>query len=50
MREYFTGQQINLTPRQIATFDKIVPILKRIEKHIKTPVGISLIVVARPRS
>lgn len=49
VRDYFTGQQINLTPRQIATFDKIVPILKRIERHIKIPIGISLIVVAKPK-
>lgn len=49
IRDYFTGQQINLTPRQISTFDKIVPFLRKVEKLIETPIGISLIVVAKPK-
>lgn len=49
IRDYFTGQQINLTPRQISTFDRIVPILRKIEGLVQTPIGISLIVVAKPK-
>ncbi len=49
VRDYFTGQNIHLTSRQIALFDALVPFLKRIEKLIKIPIGISLIVVAQPR-
>jgi len=36
-----------LRPYQIASFDTIVPILKRIEAKVSLPVGISLIAIAQ---
>ncbi len=45
-RNYLTSQNVQLTARQIAMFDSIVPILRPIEKRIKIPIGISLIAVA----
>ncbi len=39
-------QNSQLTSRQVAAFDLIVPILKYVEKIIRVPVGISLIAVA----
>ncbi len=45
-RNYLSSQNVQLTARQVAMFDSIVPIIKPIEKRIKIPVGISLIAVA----
>ncbi len=45
-RNYLTSQNVQLTARQVAMFDLIVPILKPIEKRVKVPIGISLIAVA----
>jgi SAM-dependent methyltransferase len=36
-----------LRPYQVASFDSIVPILKRVESKISMPVGISLIAIAQ---
>ena len=36
-----------LRPYQIASFDAIVPILKRVEAKVRMPVGISLIAIAQ---
>ena len=36
-----------LRPYQIASFDTIVPILKRVEAKVRMPVGISLIAIAQ---
>ena len=46
-RDFLTQKDVHLNSRQVAFFDSIVPVLKRIEKIIPVPVGISLIVVAR---
>lgn len=46
VRNYLTGQNIHLTPRQIATFDLIVPLLKLLEKRVNIPIGISIVAIA----
>jgi SAM-dependent methyltransferase len=47
VRDKVKSKNINLKPYHISVFDSIVPFLRVIESHIKTPLGISLIVVAR---
>lgn len=38
-----------IKPYQVAVFDKLVPLLKIIERLIKPPLGVSLIVIARKK-
>ena len=47
MRNYLSGQKIQLSSKQIALFDLLVPILKRIERLAPMPIGISLVVIAK---
>jgi len=47
VRDKVKRKNINLKPYHIRMFDSIVPFLRAIESHIKPPLGISLIVVAR---
>lgn len=47
IRDKVSQTHTHLSPTHVALFDKIVKILKIIEKYIPTPVGISLIVVAK---
>jgi SAM-dependent methyltransferase len=49
VRNYISNQDTQLSKKQVALFDNIVPLLKIIEKYIRVPIGISLIVVARPK-
>lgn len=46
LREKLERNNLNLRPTHIAIFDKIVPMLRFIEKRIRPKVGISLILVA----
>ena len=47
LRDKISQTHTQLSPTHIALFDKIVYLLKVIEKYIPIPVGISLIVVAK---
>ncbi len=47
IRDLFDKRSIHLSSTQIALFDTLVPLLKRVEKYFHIPIGISLIVVAR---
>lgn len=49
VRDRVERKDVHLTKRHVAMFDWIVPILKRIEKRVRVPVGISLIAVGRKR-
>lgn len=44
--KYLPRQNVELTKRQMALFDLVVPLIKNVEKIIPVPVGISLIAVA----
>jgi len=46
IRDKIEKKNIHLKPYQIALFDLIVPVLRFIERNIRPPIGISLIVVA----
>jgi SAM-dependent methyltransferase len=46
IRDKFTKNNRELSARQIALFDKIVPLLRFIESQVSVPIGISLICVA----
>lgn len=47
VRDKFERKDFHLKPYQIAAFDIIVPVLKRIERIVPIPIGISLIAVAQ---
>lgn len=47
LRDKVKRNNIHLKPYHISLFDKIVPTLRIMERYVKIPVGISLIVVAR---
>ncbi len=47
VRNYLKGQEIQLTQKQVAAFDLVVPVVKKIEKKFPMPIGISLIAVAK---
>lgn len=49
VRDKIEGNNIQMKPYQIALFDRIVPIVKRIESLARPPIGISLIVYARKK-
>lgn len=47
LRDKMNKDNIHLKPYHITLFDKIVPILRKIETVFRPPVGISLIIVGR---
>lgn len=49
IRDKFERKNFHLKPYQIAAFDMVVPILKRLEKYIRMPLGISLVAIARKK-
>ncbi len=49
IRDKFERKNFHLKPYQIAAFDMVVPILKRVEKYIRVPLGISLVAIARKK-
>ncbi len=49
VRDKFERKNFHLKPYQIAAFDMVVPILKRVEKYIRIPLGISLVAIARKK-
>lgn len=49
VRDKVNDGSISLQPYHVTLFDKIVPMLRKIEQKISIPAGISLIVVARKK-
>lgn len=49
VRDKIEKQHVQLSPSHIAMFDRIVPILRRIEARVPIPIGISLIAIAKKK-
>lgn len=49
VRDKISRNDTHLKPYQVKLFDSIVPILKRVERLVTLPIGISLITIARKK-
>ena len=49
IRDFFIKKNVELSKWQIKLFDFLVPFLKLVEKYINPPIGISIIVIAKPK-